>query len=82
MDRIQPNGAVSGDAFGESDTRFTYILLSSLSLLGRLDELDEGKKEKMVDWIRRSGNFDGGYGTEPGAESHAGQGESVPRDGS
>ncbi|KAK4685251.1 geranylgeranyl transferase type-2 subunit beta, partial [Tremellales sp. Uapishka_1] len=71
--RVSPNGSVSGDAFGETDTRFTYILLSSLTLLGRISALDETKREKIIDNLQRSLNFDGGFGREPGGESHGGQ---------
>ena len=75
---VRPDGAVAGDSFGETDTRFSYILVQALTLLGKLYELDklhEGRgRELVVDNIRRSMNFDGGFGTEPGAESHGGQG--------
>jgi geranylgeranyl transferase type-2 subunit beta len=41
-----------------------------------LDALYGGRGREMVlENIRRSMNFDGGFGTEPGAESHGGQGE-------
>lgn len=83
LDRVSPTGSVSGDKFGESDTRFTYILLSSLSLLDHLDDLDEiyeGKgRELVLENLRGSGNFDGGFGPEPGGESHGAQGEWSPR---
>ncbi|ORY27870.1 terpenoid cyclases/protein prenyltransferase alpha-alpha toroid [Naematelia encephala] len=75
--RVAPNGSVSGDEFGESDTRFSYIMASALSLLGRLDDLDalyDGKgRDLVVQNIVDSMNFDGAFGTEPGAESHGGQ---------
>ena len=41
-----------------------------MSLLGLLHLLDV---EKAVQYIQLCANFDGGYGTDPGAESHAGQ---------
>jgi geranylgeranyl transferase type-2 subunit beta len=72
---------VSGDHFGESDTRFSYILLNALSLLGRLTDLDrlhDGHGRQLVlDNILGCMNFDGAFGTEPGAESHGGQGKRV-----
>jgi geranylgeranyl transferase type-2 subunit beta len=75
---VRRDGAVAGDSFGETDTRFSYILIQALTLLGRLDELDKlhgGRgRELVVENIRKSMNFDGGFGTEPGAESHGGQG--------
>ncbi|OCF62302.1 geranylgeranyl transferase type-2 subunit beta [Kwoniella mangroviensis CBS 10435] len=73
LDRINPDGSVSGDSWGEIDTRFTYILLSSLSLLGRLDRIPKDKRENIVEYISRCRNFDGGFGRLPGAESHSGQ---------
>ena len=68
----QPSGIFAGDSFGETDTRFLYCAVSALSLLGRLGELD---KEKTVGYLERCRNFDGGFGSVVGAESHAAQGE-------
>ena len=79
---IQPSGEVSGDQFGETDSRFTYVLLNALSLLGRLDDLDTpelygGKARGMLlENLRGCMNFDGGFGSTPGGESHGGQSES------
>jgi len=76
---VNPDGSVSGDHFGESDTRFSYILLQALALLGRLkalDDLFEGRgRDLVVDNIRRSMNFDGAFGSGPGGESHGAQGQ-------
>ncbi|KAF8066736.1 terpenoid cyclases/protein prenyltransferase alpha-alpha toroid [Lyophyllum atratum] len=69
----QPSGVFAGDSFGETDTRFTYCAVSALSLLGKLDLLDGEPKEKTVNYIVRCRNFDGGFGSSIGAESHAGQ---------
>ncbi len=65
-------GAFSGDEWGEVDTRFSYCAISCMSLLKRLDAINV---PKAVDFIQSCRNFDGGYGSIPGAESHAGQGE-------
>ncbi|KAK8858430.1 hypothetical protein IAR55_002657 [Kwoniella newhampshirensis] len=70
---INPDGAVSGDQWGESDTRFSYILLQSLALLGKLDTLSPETRENITQNIKGCMNFDGGFGTTPGAESHSGQ---------
>ena len=67
----QPSGVFAGDTFGEIDTRFLYIAVNALSLLGRLEAIDV---EKAVSYIRQCRNFDGGYGAIAGAESHAAQG--------
>jgi hypothetical protein len=61
----------AGDHFGEVDTRFSYIAVNALSLLGRLSDLDA---DKTVSYILQCHNFDGGFGNSIGAESHAAQG--------
>ena len=68
----QPSGVFAGDAFGEIDTRFLYIAVQTLSLLGRLHELDV---DKTVGYIQKCRNFDGGFGAVIGAESHAAMGK-------
>lgn len=76
---VNPDGTVAGDQFGESDSRFTYILVQCLSLIGKLDALDDlhgGQGRRLVvDNLLGCMNFDSAFGTEPGAESHGGQGE-------
>lgn len=72
----QPSGVFSGDKFGETDTRFLFCGVAALSLLGHLDKLD---KELTVSYIRQCKNFDGGYGSVVGAESHAAQGREMWR---
>jgi Prenyltransferase and squalene oxidase repeat len=67
----QPSGIFAGDAFGETDTRFLYCAVSSLSLLGALDRLD---RTRTVSYLVSCRNFDGGFGRVAGAESHAAQG--------
>lgn len=70
-------GAVAGDGWGEQDTRFSYIAISILSLIGKLDVLDiaiDGKaRDLIVGHITRCRNFDGGFGAAEGSESHGGQ---------
>jgi len=60
----------SGDRFGETDTRFCYCAVSALSLLGALNKLDI---DGTAAYIRQCKNFDGGYGSDVGGESHASQ---------
>ncbi|KAK9235638.1 terpenoid cyclases/protein prenyltransferase alpha-alpha toroid [Lipomyces kononenkoae] len=63
-------GTVRGDLTGdEVDTRFVYSAMQCLSILGKLHELDVAK---AVEYIDQCKNYDGGYGFNPGAESHAG----------
>ncbi|KAG6819878.1 hypothetical protein H0H93_007757 [Arthromyces matolae] len=69
----QPSGVFAGDQFGEIDTRFLYCAVNALSLLGQLHVLDEAAKERTVNYIIRCRNFDGGFGSVVGAESHAAQ---------
>ena len=64
------NGTFAGDEWGECDTRFLFCAFVALSLLKRMDLVDVAK---AVDHVRRCINFDGGFGSSPGAESHAGQ---------
>jgi geranylgeranyl transferase type-2 subunit beta len=59
-----------GDEWGEEDTRFLYGALNALSLMGLLHLIDV---DKAVEHVMACGNFDGGYGVRPGAESHSGQ---------
>ncbi|QIW97131.1 hypothetical protein AMS68_002649 [Peltaster fructicola] len=74
----QPNGTFAGDSWGETDTRFLYGAFNALSLLGLMPH-QQPDQPPLVDvaaalaHIRASQNFDGGFGTSPGAESHAGQ---------
>jgi geranylgeranyl transferase type-2 subunit beta len=63
-------GTFAGDEWGERDTRFLYGALNALSLLGLLHLVNV---DKAVDHVQSCANFDGGYGTSPGAESHSGQ---------
>ncbi|KAF2744115.1 geranylgerany transferase type II beta subunit [Sporormia fimetaria CBS 119925] len=63
-------GTFAGDEWGETDTRFLYGAFNALSLMGLLHMVDV---DKAVAHVQRCANFDGGYGTSPGAESHSGQ---------
>ena len=65
------DGSFSGDEWGEIDTRFSYCSICCLGLLGRTEAI---RMDRAVDYIVRCKNFDGGFGSIPGAESHAGQG--------
>mmetsp|Transcript_33101 Transcript_33101/g.39637 ORF Transcript_33101/g.39637 Transcript_33101/m.39637 type:complete len:420 (+) Transcript_33101:40-1299(+) len=79
------DGSFVGSSWGEVDTRFSYCALSTLSILGRLDCSSSGGVEagesgntevdvtKAAEFIIACQNFDGGFGSCPGAESHAGQ---------
>lgn len=73
------SGCFAGDRFGETDTRFTFCSIAALSLLNRLSYLSPENTERAVDHIRRCRNFDGGFGSSEGAESHAGQGKPSAR---
>ena len=52
------------------DTRISYCALLSLSIFNRLDAVDV---DAAVDFVLSCQNFDGGVGSIPGAEIHAGQ---------
>ncbi|GEQ71544.1 hypothetical protein JCM33374_g5229 [Metschnikowia sp. JCM 33374] len=64
------DGSFMGDGFGEVDTRFVFVSVYILTLLGRLTlEIADGASK----FILNCKNFDGGFGMYPGAESHAAQ---------
>ncbi|KAI9814851.1 MAG: hypothetical protein M1832_005653 [Thelocarpon impressellum] len=63
-------GTFAGDEWGETDTRFLYGAMNGLSLLHLLHLID---LPAAIGYVQACANFDGGYGTSPGAESHAGQ---------
>ena len=67
----QTSGVFAGDAFGEIDTRFSFCAINALGLLGQLDQIDTNK---AVEYIEKCRNFDGGFGSCVGAESHSAQG--------
>lgn len=73
-----PSGVFAGDHYGETDTRFSYCAINALSLLD-VKYLTPGTDvinvDKLIDHISRCRNFDGGFGSGIGAESHAGQGK-------
>lgn len=60
----------SGDKWGEVDTRFSFCAVLALSLIQRLSAID---LEKAIDFVLSCMNFDGGFGSRPGSESHAGR---------
>uniref|UniRef100_A0A1I8E905 Geranylgeranyl transferase type-2 subunit beta n=1 Tax=Wuchereria bancrofti TaxID=6293 RepID=A0A1I8E905_WUCBA len=65
------DGSFGGDEYNEIDTRFSFCALATLHLIRKLgNSINVGK---AVDYILSCYNFDGGFGTKPGSESHAGQ---------
>lgn len=64
------DGSFEGDRFGEVDTRFAYVAIQSLAILGKLTpEI----VDPTVNFILKCQNFDGCFGMVPGAESHSAQ---------
>ena len=63
-------GVFAGDEWGETDTRFLYGAFNALSLLNLMSMIDV---PKGVAHIQACTNFDGAYGVDVQAESHAGQ---------
>jgi geranylgeranyl transferase type-2 subunit beta len=63
-------GTFAGDEWGETDTRFLYGAFNALSLLNLMSLIDV---KKALAHVQACSNFDGGYGVDPQAESHAGQ---------
>ncbi len=76
-----PDGSFNGDKWGEVDSRFSFCAVAALSLLGvipsginDISQPVEGVDLRMaVDFLVSCQNRDGGFGTRPGSESHAGQ---------
>lgn len=66
----QRDGSFAGDEFGEIDTRFVFVSLYILTILGRMDP---DVMLRAASFILACQNFDGGFGMYPGAESHAAQ---------
>jgi len=64
------SGTFAGDEWGETDTRFLYGAFNALSLLNLMSMIDV---PKAVAHVQACSNFDGGYGVDAQAESHAGQ---------
>ncbi|KAG4301725.1 hypothetical protein PCANB_001843 [Pneumocystis canis] len=62
-------GAFKEYFWDEADIRFLYSAVCCLAIINRLDAIDV---EKVVEWVLKCQNFDGGFGQVPGAESHAG----------
>ncbi|XP_063933817.1 geranylgeranyl transferase type-2 subunit beta-like isoform X2 [Zophobas morio] len=79
----QVDGSFAGDnKYSEIDSRFSFCAIACLYLLSLLDAFDLQKHpsspfgidtNKAVDFVLKCQNFDGGFGTVPGSESHAGQ---------
>jgi geranylgeranyl transferase type-2 subunit beta len=66
----QSDGSFFGDVWGEVDLRFSMCSIATLALLDRLDEIDV---TSAVGFIMQCNNaIDGGFGSRPGSESHAG----------
>ena len=66
----QEDGSFFGDKWGEVDTRFSFIGAAILFLIKRMDAIDW---TPASEYVLRCMNFDGGFGTRPGSESHSGQ---------
>lgn len=64
------DGSFTGDEWGEVDTRFSFCAIACLSLIKKLDLIDNAK---AASFILSCQNFDGAFGVIPEAESHAGQ---------
>lgn len=63
------DGSFMGDKWGEVDTRFSFCAVATLKLLGRLEACNV---DAAVRYVASCKNFDGGFGSKPGSESHAG----------
>ncbi|KAA6395599.1 MAG: putative Geranylgeranyl transferase type-2 subunit beta 2 [Streblomastix strix] len=64
------DGSFNGDKYGEVDTRFSYCACCALSLINKLNVINQ---EKAVEYLDRCRNWDGGFGQWIDSESHGGQ---------
>ena len=55
---------------GETDTRYTFCSVATLTLLNKLDTING---DKAAEYVVKCQNFDGAFGVREGSESHAGQ---------
>ena len=69
----KPDGSFMGDKWGEVDTRFSFCAVAILALLDSLEDYPKENLEAAVSFVKSSMNFDGGFGSRPSSESHAGQ---------
>lgn len=67
---IQSDGSVAGDCWGEVDTRFSFCALLLFDVL-KVKSARSADVERYI--LKRCQNFDSGFGSGPGGESHAGQ---------
>jgi len=66
----QPNGSFQYIVgLAASDARFVYCACVICNLLDDFSGID---KEKMIEWLYSCQNYDGGFGLNPGLESHGG----------
>lgn len=82
LGRINPDGSFSNDEYGESDVRILCSGVLSLRLLELLSKGDFSReslgmkienltsRSKIVEYIMKCYNTDGGFGSIPGGESH------------
>lgn len=67
----QSEGSFNGDKWGEVDTRFSFCAAATLTLLGRMKDM-ESELDMAVSYVLKCKNFDGGFGSKVNSESHAG----------
>ncbi|EER09865.1 Geranylgeranyl transferase type-2 subunit beta, putative [Perkinsus marinus ATCC 50983] len=65
------DGGFQGDYSGEVDGRFSYSAVAILSLLNAVGAPEDIDRQRAVAWLRSCQNYDGAFGSIPGAESHA-----------
>nr|ADD24324.1 Geranylgeranyl transferase type-2 subunit beta [Lepeophtheirus salmonis] len=69
----QADGSFWGDKWAEKDSRFSFCAVAALKLLHPESPLSEFiHVDKAFEYVISCMNFDGGFGTRPGSESHAG----------
>ena len=69
---VKSDGSFQGDKWGEIDTRFSFCAVATLTLLGRMADI-EPELDMAIEFVLKCKNFDGGFGSKQGSESHAGR---------
>jgi len=69
MGRMGTDGSFTMHHMGETDVRGVYCAVSVLSVTG---ELSKHNFVKTVEWIKSCQSYEGGYGSRPRDEAHAG----------
>ncbi|KAI3386876.1 hypothetical protein SNEBB_004520 [Seison nebaliae] len=72
MKMLDVSGGFHMQVDGEIDVRGSYCVLSVLSLLDNINEIDNDRKELIINFILQCQTYEGGFGATPTIEAHGG----------